>query len=135
MVEYRDLSMRWKTLICIDRLCAARGRCHPPTLDEIQEELRKRYGVEQSKRQILIYIKELEAIGLVKKFRGMLADGRKVIYIITSEEKPVAFSFIRISDSEAIVYNDEWEGVVYLKDKGLKIMRFEDHYASTFLWG
>ena len=135
MVEYRDLSMRWKTLICIDRLCAAKGRCHAPTLDEIQEELRRRYGVEQSKRQILIYIKELETIGLVKKFRGVLADGRKVIYVITGEEKPAAFNFIRISDSEAIVYNDEWEGVVYLKDKELKIMRLEDHYVSTVLRG
>ena len=129
MWVYKDLNMRWKILICIDRLCAARGRCHPPTLDEIQEELRKRYGVERSNRHILICIKELEALGLVKKFRGVLADGRKVIYIMTSEEKPVAFNFIRISDSEAIVYNDEWEGVVYLKDKGLKFMMIKDYSA------
>lgn len=105
------LDMRWAVLASISRLCKLRGRFTGPTLQDIKEDLKQRYGEEYSDRWILEKISELERKGLVIRKRGILKDGRETVFTTTKGET-IALTLIKLDERTGIVHN-HWEGIVY----------------------
>jgi DNA-binding MarR family transcriptional regulator len=111
------LKMPWPVLITISRLCERRGRFCSPSVEEVVNEVNERYGTKYSRRYIEEQIAWLERNGYVRRERGLLADGR-VTLVTTGKGERVVMTLIRLSEDQAIVHNDRWEGIVY--DPGLK---------------
>jgi DNA-binding MarR family transcriptional regulator len=106
------LKMPWPVLITISRLCERRGRFCSPSVEEVVNEVNERYGTKYSRRYIEEQIAWLERNGYVRRERGLLADGR-VTLVTTGKGERVVMTLIRLSEDQAIVHNDKWEGIVY----------------------
>jgi hypothetical protein len=99
MAELGHLEMPWPVLITISRLRERRDRFCSPSVEEVVNEVNERYGARYSRRYIEEQIAWLQRNGYVRRERGLLADGRVTL--------------IRLSEDQAIVHNDKWEGIVY----------------------
>jgi hypothetical protein len=112
MAELRHLEMPWPVLITISRLCERRGRFCSPSVEEVVNEVNKRYGARYSRRYIEQQIAWLQRNGYIRRERGLLADGR-VALVTTRNGERVVMTLIRLGEDQAIVHNDKWEGIVY----------------------
>jgi DNA-binding MarR family transcriptional regulator len=106
-----ELDLRWAVLASISRLYERRGRFLGPTIEEVLEDLEKRYGVRYTRRHIEGVVADLEKRGLVQRKRGLLRDGRVTLLTTTKGER-VVLTLIRIGGNEALVH-DGWEGILY----------------------
>jgi DNA-binding MarR family transcriptional regulator len=110
-VKTMQLDLEWAVLASISRLCEECGRFLGPTIEEVLEDLEKRYGVRYTRRHIEEIVASLEKRGLVQRKRGLLRDGRVTLLTTTKGER-VALTLIRLNEKEALVH-DGWEGIVY----------------------
>ncbi|MEM3713363.1 MAG: hypothetical protein QXF82_00265 [Nitrososphaeria archaeon] len=111
MMKVPHLDMRWAVLASISRLCGLRGRFTGPTLRDIKEDLKQRYGEDYTDRWILEKISELEKEGLVIRKRGILKDERKTV-LTTTKGETIALTLIKLDERTGIVHN-HWEGLFY----------------------
>lgn len=110
-MKTRRIDLRLAVLGSISRQSKQSGRLTKPLLDDVKRDLKQRYGEEFSDTWLLEKISELEDMGLVRRARGILRNGRETVYT-TKRGEEVALTLIKLSDEEAFVHNG-WEGTVY----------------------
>lgn len=111
LMKTRRIDLGLAVLGSISRQSKQSGRLTKPVLDDIKSDLKQRYGEEFSDTWLLEKISKLEDMGLVRRARGILRNGRETVYT-TKRGEEVALTLIKLSDEEAFVHNG-WEGVVY----------------------
>lgn len=110
-MKTRRIDLGLAVLGSISRLSKQSDRLTKPVLDDIKRDLKQRYGEEFSDTWLLEKISKLEDMGLVKRARGILRNGRETVYT-TKRGENIALTLIKLSDEEAFVHNG-WEGIVY----------------------
>jgi len=104
------LSTMFLVLGSVSRLSGGR-RWHAPTMKDIREDLRDRYGETFTPEWIRHRIAELEKMNLVTRQKGSLRDGRETIFLTTRGET-VTLTMIRLEGDRAFVH-DGWEGIIH----------------------
>lgn len=110
-MKTRRIDLGLAVLGSISRQSKQSGRLTKPVLDDVKRDLKQRYGEEFSDTWLLEKISKLEDMGLVRRARGILRNGRETVYT-TKRGEEVALTLIKLSDEEAFVHNG-WEGTVY----------------------
>lgn len=110
-MKTRRVDLGLAVLGSISRLSKQSDRLSKPALDDVKKDLKERYGEEISDRWLLEKISKLEDMGLVRRAKGILRNGRETVFT-TKRGEEVALTLIKLSDEEAFVHNG-WEGVVY----------------------
>jgi hypothetical protein len=106
------LSLKEIVYVTISRLCNKRGRFIGPTYEDVIAYIESRYEERYSRRSIEKAIEDLESEGHVYRMRGLLRDGR-VVLLTTKEVERVVFTLLKLTEKEALVHDDVWEGKVY----------------------
>lgn len=110
-MKTRRIDLGLAVLGSISRQSKQSGRLTKPVLDDVKRDLKQRYGEEFSDTWLLEKISKLEDMGLVRRARGILRNGRETVYTTKCGEE-VALTLIKLSDEKAFVHNG-WEGIVY----------------------
>lgn len=103
-------------LAVISKLSGPRGRpTVEATTDGVQRVLKKIYKRDLSKRQIENILQYLQNGGFIFKEKGVLRNGRKVLYRLNSSKiTQEAFKLIKIDSERAYVHDGHgYEGVIY----------------------
>ena len=101
-------------LALISKLSGPRGRLTVESdISAIQQNLKKVYGRNLTKRQIENILSDLKKGGFIFSQEGALRDGRKVLYGINRHKvRQEAFTLIKIDEEKAYVHNG-YEGPVF----------------------
>lgn len=101
-------------LATISKLSGRNGRLSvEATTDRFQRTLKETYGRDLTKREVENILRDLLDRGFIFKEKGLLSDGRAVLYGINpSKISQEPFTIIKIDRERAYVHNGH-EGIVY----------------------
>jgi hypothetical protein len=105
------------------------------TTDSIQRDLKKIYCKDLTKREIEYILQGLQDRGFVFSEKGLLRDGRQVLYgIHPGKITKEAFTLIKIDPDRAYAH-DGYEGLVYDPPRANETNPFQDDWASKLSTG
>lgn len=101
-------------LAIISKLSGPGGRpTTDSTIDSVQRALKEIYNKDLTKREVEYILQDLQDRGFIFKEKGLLRDGRLVLYGIKPRKiAQEAFTLIKINPERAYIHNG-YEGLVY----------------------